>query len=204
MLESSANGKSPLEVHRQATVGGPTADALWDLYCECYEPLLTTAAAAHRMCQSEFAERLADPAVAKIVATRASQPVAMAMMVTDLAKVPWVSEPFYRAHFGPDAPLWYFGAFAVVPAERRSLAAGRVLEAAVSWAAENQAVVCYDFADENTAMAQMPRAVERFARRWGRPVSRCMSTQRFWAIWDVDWPGLPVEPSQVAPALGVQ
>ncbi|MDQ1446548.1 MAG: hypothetical protein QOI20_3012, partial [Acidimicrobiaceae bacterium] len=76
------------------------AEDFLKVYRAAFEPLETLSAVRQSLTDAEFIEEMHHPAVLKWVAwDEFDQPCGLAFMTTDLALVPWISLPYYRARF---------------------------------------------------------------------------------------------------------
>jgi hypothetical protein len=161
------------------------------LYRGAFAPLEARAPARQALTDDEFLAQMEDRSVVKFVAWNMDeQPVALAFMATDLATVPWISPPYFRArypeHFARGA-IYYFGALLVSPEHQRGPWASMVLRAAAQFVADARAVAVFDCCDYNVGRGLLAM-ITRAAGTSGRPRTEELEAQRYFAFDYADQP----------------
>lgn len=139
------------------------------VYRAAFEPLETRAAARQSLTDEEFVEELAHPAVKKWVAwDELDRPCGMAFLTTDLTIVPWISLPYYQAHFPEHyarKAIYYFGGLLVHPDHQGTRAAVELLEASLGRCAADHAIAAFDCCGFNVEVKHFTDLIADVCRR---------------------------------------
>lgn len=143
------------------------------VYRAAFEPLETRAAARQSLTDDEFVEELAHPAVLKWLAwdddhADGGRPAGMAFVTTDLSIVPWISLPYYQAHFPEHyarKAIYYFGGLLVHPEYQGSSAAAELLEASLGRCAADHAIAAFDCCGFNVEVKHFTDHIAEVCRR---------------------------------------
>lgn len=177
-------------VTARSAVDSLTAEQLWSLYVEAFDPLQARAAARHVLTRDDFDLEVLDARVVKYVASDATgRIVGLGTLCNDLSTVPWISPAFYQRHY-PRAfatrSLFYCGLIMVHPQSRGTgtflhlaTAIGRDIGAAGGSLAAD---MCQFNVDE-LQLAQTVTAVMR--RTWGSAVRSDVDRQSY-MVWEPD------------------
>lgn len=177
--------RGPAQVEERRLVDPFLAYRFLTLYRAAFAPLETLAPARQALTDDEFLEHMEDPSVVKFVGwDEEHEPAALAFMATDLATVPWISPPYFRArypdHFARGA-IYYFGALLVTPGCQRGRWASLVLQAAGRFVADARAVAVFDCCDHNVGRG-LVHLIVRAARTAGTIRTEELEAQRYYAL----------------------
>jgi hypothetical protein len=154
------------KVERLRTVPGDIGRTYWSLYEEAFAPSKTLSPCRQYLTEEEFLAELADERIIKFVLWDGAEPLAMALIATDLAAVPWISPPYFERRFPEEfarGALWYFGALLSAPHVRRMGNAELLLDHIVNFVVSSEAVACFDCASFNAHL--LPQLVKDATRK---------------------------------------
>lgn len=169
-------------VEKVSIVDPDLAERFRVMYRISFAPLETLTPVRQGLTDEEFMDQMYNPSVIKFIAwDEDDQPAALAFMATDLAAVPWISVPYFRArfpeHFARGA-IYYFGAMLVSPEHRGGPYATRVLRAIGRTVLADRAIAVFDCCEYNVDR-KLPDFVARIAT-WMTSVE--LEAQRFFAF----------------------
>lgn len=174
-----------MRVTTETSVDRPTTERFLSLYRAAYAPLEPLAAARQSLTDDEFREEMADPSVVKLVGWSPSgEPVAMAVIATELDSVPWISPEFWRARFREQSDrgaLFYFGALLVAPEAQGGPWAQRLLGEAVRFTASRRAVAAFDCCRFNVSEVHLPSLIAQVAEQLALVDTVEVDTQHYYA-----------------------
>lgn len=157
-----------MRVTIETVIDEPTTERFLDLYRAAFDPLEGLAASRQALTDDEFREEMQLESVLKFVGwDRREQPVAMAVINTDLDTVPWISPEFWRRRYPEQAArgaIHYYGALLVSPTVRGGLWAYRMLRETVRYTASHHAVAAFDCCRHNIDEVQLPKLIAEVAR----------------------------------------
>jgi hypothetical protein len=155
-----------MRVQRLLTVPADIGRTYWRLYEEAFRPTQILSPCRQSLSEEEFFAELADERIIKFVLWDGAEPLAMALVATDLAAVPWISPPYFEQRFPEEfarRALWYFGALLSAPHVRRMGNAELLLDHIVNFVVASEAVACFDCAGFNAAL--LPKLVKDATRK---------------------------------------
>ncbi len=165
-----------------------------ELYRSAFSPLDTLAAGRQALTDDEFRAELVEESVLKFVGRNDDdRPVAMAIMATDLATLPWISPAFWQARYPEQFArnaIFYVGALLVAPEAQGSMWFHRLLRETIIYAAERRGVGAIDVCRYNAQSVDIPRAVAKVSRSLTDVAIEEVDTQTYWAfVYDGLKPG---------------
>jgi hypothetical protein len=150
-----------MRVTTERAIDEASTELFLNLYRSAFAPLETLAAGRQSLTDDEFREEMAEDSVLKFVGwNRHDEPVALAVVATDLSVVPWISPAFwaerYPDHAERDA-IWYFGALLVSPTVKGGPWMRRLTIAAMTECARNRVVAAFDCCRYNDTEVKLPQ-----------------------------------------------
>lgn len=134
------------------TVEEGIARRFWSLYDVAFGPLRTASPCRQALTEQEFHEEMQDERIVKLVVWDGDEAVAMALLATDLAAIPWISPDYFAARF-PDqyarGAIYYLGAILTAPHRREAGNAQILGNEMVRYVAERDGVFAFDCASLN-------------------------------------------------------
>lgn len=136
------------------TVEDDLARRFWGLYDVAFGPLRTGSPCRQALTEEEFHEEMQDERIVKLTLWdwEGDEAVAMALLATDLAAVPWISPEYFEARFPEEyarGAIYYLGAIVTAPHWRRAGNAQILGDEMVRYVAERDGVFAFDCASLN-------------------------------------------------------
>jgi hypothetical protein len=173
-------------VEHVTTVSSEIAEQFVQLYRDAFAPLETRAPARQWLTDDEFRQDMVDPSVLKFVARdRSGEVVAMATMATDLANVPWISQPYFKARFPEHfeaGNLYYFGALLVRVDKQGGPWATFLMQDIFKLLEERRAVAAFDCCGFNVDVVKLPGLLTRASRNVAEFALEELDVQRYYAF----------------------
>lgn len=166
-------------------VPAEVAEEFLEIYRAAFEPLVTRSPARQWLTDEEFRHDMDDPSVLKFVGrSMTDEIVALAFMSTDLATVPWISEPYF-AHRFPEhyarGHIYYFGAMLVRPDRQGGPWAKYLLDHLFHYVAERRGIGCFDCCAFNVDTVALPELIARAGHRNVRFEMELLDQQSYYA-----------------------
>jgi hypothetical protein len=143
---------SSLHTTDLVTVDEDVARRFWSLYDVAFGPLRTASPCRQALTEEEFHEEMRDERIVKLLVWDGDEAVAMALLATDLAAIPWISPDYFEARFPEQygrGAIYYLGAILTAP-HRREVGNAQILgDAMVRYVAERDGVFAFDCASLN-------------------------------------------------------
>ena len=124
----------------------------WSLYDAAFAPLRTASPCRQALTEAEFLEEMEDERITKLVVWDGDEAVAMALLATDLAAIPWISQDYFAARYPEQyarRAIFYLGAILTAPHRREAGNAQLLGDAMVRYVAERDGVFAFDCASLN-------------------------------------------------------
>jgi hypothetical protein len=134
------------------TVDEDLARRFWSLYDVAFGPLRTASPCRQALTEEEFHEEMQDERIVKLTVWDDDEAVAMALLATDLAAIPWISPDFFETRFPEQyarGAIYYLGAILTAPHRREAGNAQILGDAMVRFVAEREGVFAFDCASFN-------------------------------------------------------
>ena len=156
------------------------------IYRTAFAPLKTLAPARQWLTDDEFRHEMRDPSVLKFVArANDDEIVALTMLATDLATVPWISEEYFAARF-PDHyrrnAIFYIGTMLVRPERQGGPWATYLIEHLYHYVGERRGVGCFDCCGFNADVVNLPDLGTRAGHRVARMDLQLLDRQEYWGV----------------------
>lgn len=176
-------GPRRITVERRMDLG--VLDQFLPLYREAFKPIASVAAEKQALSDEEFSRWGTDPAVMKFIGWEESgNPVALAMVTTDLGLVPWISPEFYEKrypdHFGRQA-IFYFTTLLVAPHAQDGPWVAALVEAMTMRVALVRGIAAFDCCQFNVDVMGVPAFVKEIGSRVAETDCREVDAQHFYA-----------------------
>jgi len=156
-------------VEQRTSVPSDLAQVFLGVYRDAFTPLEPLSPTRQALSDDEFLAAMTDESVVKFIGfDRADESCAMVMMATDLTRVPWISVPYYAAHFPEHhrrGAIYYVEALLVRARSQGGPWARLMLEELAAVMARDRAVAAFDCCTYTVDVAKVP---EMFARVSGR------------------------------------
>ena len=150
-----------MRVTMETAIDAETTDRFLELYRAAFAPLEPLAAGRQSLTDDEFREEMSEESVLKFVGwNRRDEPVAMAVVATDLSVVPWISPQFWAERYPDHAKrgaIWYFGALLVSPTVKGGPWMRRLTIAAMTECARERVVAAFDCCRHNDTEVKLPQ-----------------------------------------------
>jgi hypothetical protein len=155
------------------------------LYRAAFDPIAVLSPARQSLTSDEFRAELVDPSVLKfVVRDKDESIIAVACMATDLATVPWISEPYFANRFPEQharGAIFYFGAMLVRPDRQGGPWTTQLLEHIACYVAEHNGIGCFDSCGFYVDTVGMPELVSRATQRLVRLDLQLLDRQEYYA-----------------------
>lgn len=174
-----------MRVSIETVIDTATTEQFLALYRAAFDPLVPLAAGRQSLTDDEFRSEMAEESALKFVGwNRHDEPVAMAVMNTDLSTLPWVSQEFwvqrYPEHAARNA-IHYYGVILVSPHVKGGLWAYRLLLATVTYTATHQAIAAFDCCRHNVESVKLPQMVADVGHKLANLEVEEVDTQHYYA-----------------------
>jgi hypothetical protein len=116
-------GGPPVTITHESSITGDTAERLWELYRDNFEPLAELAVMVQSLTRQEMIEGLADPRIIKIIGWEHGNPVGFGMVTNHLEMVPELSPQYFHAKYPEQAARKeiFIGMYVLVAPDHRGL-----------------------------------------------------------------------------------
>lgn len=134
------------------TVDEDLARRFWSLYDVAFGALRTASPCRQALSEDEFHEEMQDERIVKLTVWDEDEAVAMALLATDLAAIPWISPDYFETRFPEQyarGAIYYLGAILTAPHRREAGNAQILGDEMVRYVAERDGVFAFDCASLN-------------------------------------------------------
>jgi hypothetical protein len=175
----------PWPFTREPVILGPTAEELYELYRESFEPLKTRAAARQVLTRSEFFTQLEDPRIDKYVAWENSDPIGLITLTRRLEAVQWISPEYYAARF-PDHwarnAIYYIGFAVARPSTRTTSFLETIVRLFLEPLVAERAIIAYDVCFHNSDVLGFSKRIAEVVQRFSHTRPEELDSQMYYGV----------------------
>ncbi|MGY6501404.1 MAG: hypothetical protein ACXIVQ_11005 [Acidimicrobiales bacterium] len=174
-----------MRVSIETVIDAATTERFLALYRAAFAPLSPVAAGRQSLTDDEFRAEMAEESALKFVGwNRDDEPVAMAVMNTDLDTLPWISGEFWRLRYPDHAArgaIYYYGAILVSPDVKGGPWMYRILVEGTRYTAQNRAIAAFDCCRYNVEEVKLPQMIADVGHKIANLEIEEVDTQHYYA-----------------------
>ena len=175
----------PWPFTREPVVAGRTADVLFELYRQAFDPLKTRAAARQVLTQSEFYSQLEDQRIDKYLAWEGGEPIGLITLTRNLNAVQWISPEYYAARF-PDHwarnAIYYLGFALARPSTRTARFLETIVRLCIEPLVAERAIIAYDVCFHNNEVLDFSKRIAEIVQQFSHSQPEELDSQLYYCV----------------------